>query len=355
MLIYANSAERSDTKIAGKHNTDLNTKAYDPNSNNSEDDDGINKVAASKISNQNINNSSGKADSVRATRPKMTTNIIFIALLVCVNAKVTIYLTDTPIERIGTRLYRKELLTNEFDSPKELAYDSSSRNLFFMYMDNYLQNSGRAFVNIITKQARKIDGIARNKATAVDPDTSEVYFGSDDGLYKYDPISNTASNIGLYNMNIFKLVVRNNEMYLIDANDHMIYKLFNEGETAVRIGNMKTVMEFEVDNNKNVHLVTMCGVFCAYRGQEVFKNKDLKVVYHFFVEEDKTYGLADDGIHEIDCMNGTARKVASLNFFPASMIFGDYGDIFYSIDNDIYRLRPINSYHIYNIRKKTRD
>ncbi|XP_022828818.1 uncharacterized protein LOC111358131 [Spodoptera litura] len=283
----------------------------------------------------------------------MSSKVLLVAILACVDAKMTIFLTDTPIEKIGTRIYRKELLTNAFQSPKELAYDSSSRNLFFMYMDDVAQNSRRAFVNVVTKQAMKIEGITRNKATAVDPDTSEVYFGSDDGLYKYDPIYNVATNIGLYNMNVFKIVIRNNEMYLIDANDHMIYKIFNRGQTAVKFGNMKTVMEFEVDNQKNVHIVTMCGVFCAYNSQEVIKNKDLRVVYHFFVEGEKTFGLSDDGIHEINCFNGTARKVANMNFFPSSMIFGDYGDIYYSIEDNIYRLRPINSYHIYNVRTKT--
>ncbi|XP_026744254.1 ommochrome-binding protein-like [Trichoplusia ni] len=281
----------------------------------------------------------------------MLNKVLLVALIVFVDAKLTIYLTDTPIQRIGTRIYRKELLTNAFQSPKELAYDSSSRNLFFMYMDDLTQNSRRAFINVVTKQAMKIEGIERNKATAVDPDTSDVYFGSDDGLYKYDPISNTATNIGLYNMNVFKIVIRNNAMYLIDANDHRIYKIFNEGKTAVRIGNMKTVMEFEVDNQNNVHLVTMCGVFCAYNSQEIVKNTDLRVVYHFFVEEDNTFGLTDDGIYQIDCFNGTARKVANIDFYPSSLIFGDYGDIFYSIENDIYRLRPINSYQILNIRK----
>lgn len=284
---------------------------------------------------------------------KMTSKVLFFTILVCVDATLRIYLTDTPIERIGTRMYRKELLTNAFQSPKELAYDSSSRNLFFMYMDDEAQNSRRAYVNVVTKQAMKIKGIQRNKATAVDPDTSEVYFGSDDGLYRYDALDNVATNIGLYNMNIFKIVIRNNEMYIIDANDHMIYKIFNEGQTAVKVGNVKTVMEFDVDNEKNVHIVNMCGVFCAHNSQEVVQNKDLRVVYHFFVEGEKTYGLSDDGIYEIACYNGTARKVANLQFFPSSMIFGDYGDIFYSIQNDIYRLRPINSYHIYNIRKKT--
>uniref|UniRef100_A0A2A4K8W2 Ommochrome-binding protein n=1 Tax=Heliothis virescens TaxID=7102 RepID=A0A2A4K8W2_HELVI len=283
----------------------------------------------------------------------MSRKLLFVALLMCVDAKLTIYLTDTPITRIGTRIYRKELLTNAYQSPKELAYDSSSRNLFFMYMDDVAQNSRRAYVNVVTKQTNKIEGIGRNKATAVDSESGDVYFGSDDGLYKYDPLNNVATNIGLYNMNIFKIVIRNNEMYLIDANDHMLYKIFNEGQTAIRVGNMKTVMEFDVDNEKNIHIVTMCGVFCAYNGQEVVKNRDLRVVYNFFIEGDKTFGLSDDGIHEINCFNGTARRVASIDFIPTSMIFGDYGDIFYSIDNDIYRLRPINSYHIYNIRSKS--
>lgn len=281
----------------------------------------------------------------------VTKLITFLTLALCVRAKIKVFVTDAPIERIGGRMYKKILLTDQFQGPKELSYDSSSRNLFFMYMDDELQNSGRAFVNAMTKEAKKIKGIKNNKAVAVDPDTSDVYFGSDDGLYMYDPIANKALNIGLYNMNIIKLVVRNNEMYLLDGNIHMIYKVFNEGKIAVKAGNLKTVMQFEVDNNKSVHVVTMCGVYCAYHGYEVIKNKDLKVVYFFIVDGFKTYGVSDGGIFDIDCANGTARKIAGLDFYPSSLTFGDYGEIFYSMDDNIFRLKPISSYVIYNIRK----
>lgn len=171
-----------------------------------------------------------------------------------INGRVTIYLTDMPIEKIGSRLYKRELLTDQFQSPKELTYDSSSRNLFFMYMDDVIQNSGRAYINVVTKRAMKIDGIERNKAVAVDPDTSDIYFGSDDGLYKYDPVANKAHNIGLYNVNIMKIVVRNNEIYVLDANNHGIYKVFNAGKTTVRVGDMKTVMEFDVDDQSTMEL-----------------------------------------------------------------------------------------------------
>ncbi|CAH2098594.1 unnamed protein product [Euphydryas editha] len=280
-----------------------------------------------------------------------TTAILVLVITVYVNAKVTIYVTDTPIQRIGTRLYKQELLTNQFKDVKELTYDSATRNLYFMYMDDDIQNSGRAFVNIITKKAMKINGIKNNKATAVDSDTGEVYFGSDDGLYKYDPIANEAVNIGLYNMNIFKLVIRNNEMYLIDANNHMIYKIFDQGSRAVRVGDMKTVIEFDVDFKRNIHFVTMCGVYCAVDGIEVVKNKDLNVVYHFISDEYKTFGVTESGLYEIDCRNGTAKYVAYLDFFPRSIIFGDYGDIFYAVDDNIYILKPINSYFIYKFHK----
>lgn len=272
-----------------------------------------------------------------------------------VNAEIRIYLTDTPIQRIGGRIYKKELLTDKFSSPKELAYDSSSRNLFFMYMDDELQNSGRGYINVVTKQSGKIRGIEKNKATAVDQESGDVYFGSEDGLYKYDALNKEAANIGLYNMNIMKLVVKNNEMYLLDGNDHMIYKVFNEGSTAVKIGSVKTVMEFDVDYDRNVHFVTMCGLFCAVKGQEVVKNTDLSVVYNFIIDQGKTFGLNDEGLHEIDCRNGTARKVAELDFLPRSIIFGDYGDIFYSVDDSIYRLRPIQSYQVYKIHRKTKS
>ncbi|XP_013194807.2 ommochrome-binding protein [Amyelois transitella] len=275
-----------------------------------------------------------------------------ILLLVSAGATQEIYLSEEPIDRIGGRLYKKELLTNKFDSPKELAYDSSSRNLFFMYMDDNLKNSGRAYINVVTKRAVKIEGIATNKATAVDTETGEVYFGSENGLYKYDPLSNRATNIGLYNMNIMKIVIRNNVIYIIDANNHRIYKLYNEGQTAVLVGDMKTVIDFEVDNKRNVHFVTMCGLFCFTKDGDIVKNVDLSRVYNFIVGEEKTYGVAENGLYNINCVNGTAEKIADLHFDPRSIIFGDYGDVFYSEDNNIYRLKPVSAYFLYR-RKKT--
>lgn len=288
---------------------------------------------------------------LHASRMSVIKLLTFATLLLCINAKIKIFVTDAPIERIGGRMYKKLLLTDQFHGPKELTYDSSSRNLFFMYMDDELQNSGRAYVNVGTKEVKKIKGIKKNRAVAVDAESGDVYFGSEDGLYKFDPINIEANNIGLYNMNIMKLVVRNNEMYLLDGNIHMIYKVFNQGKTAVKAGNLKTVMTFEVDNNKNVHVVTLCGVYCAYHGYEVIKNKDLSVVYSFLVDGLKTYGRSNNGLYDIDCANGTAKKVADIGFFPNSLTFGDYGDIFYSVDDKIYRLRPISSYVIYNIYK----
>lgn len=278
---------------------------------------------------------------------------LFCAYASVIHAKIRILVTDTPLQQIGSRVYKNILLTDKFQGPKELTYDSSSRNLFFMYMDDEIQNSGRAFVNVITREAKKIKGIARNKAVAIDTETSDVYFGSDDGLYKYDPLTNEANNIGLYNMNIMKLVVRNNDMFLLDANNHMIYKVFNEGRTAVKAANLKTVMQFEVDNLRNIHIVTMCGVFCALRGQEVIKNTDLKVAFHFIVDGPDTFAIAEDGIFHMNCENGTARKLSELDFFPNSITFGDYGDIFYSVDDRIFKLIPIKSFLLYNLRKKT--
>ncbi|CAH0718377.1 unnamed protein product, partial [Brenthis ino] len=277
--------------------------------------------------------------------------IILATIMINVEAKFTIYVTDTPIQKIGSRLYKQELLTNKFKDVKELAYDSEGKNLYFMYMDDILQNSGRATINTITKKTNKIEGIEKNKATAVDPDTGEVYFGSEDGLYKYNPISQRAEYIGLYNMNIFKIIIRNNAMYVIDANDHMIYKIYDRGTRAVKQEIATSVLEFDVDYKKNIHFVTMCGVYCAIKNEGVVKNKDLNVVYQFLLDEYKTFGVTENGLYEIDCYNGTAKHVASLDFVPRSIIFGDYGDIFYSTEDNIYKLKPINSYYLYKIRK----
>ncbi|XP_059062741.1 uncharacterized protein LOC131855481 [Achroia grisella] len=272
---------------------------------------------------------------------------IFLIIMLSGEIKMETYKTDSPVERIGGRFYKKVLLTDQFAAPKELCYDSSSRNLFFMYMDDVIQNSGRASINVVTKEAVKIKGIERNKATAVDPDTGEVYFGSDNGLYKYDPIDKKAVNIGLYNVNIMKIVIRNNEMYLIDANNHKLYKVYDEGTRTISVGNYKTVMNFEVDSVGHLHFVTMCGLFCAINRGLAVKNKDLPTAHHLIVGEDKTYAVYNDGLYNVDCVNGTAERVADLNFDARSIVFGDYGDVFYAEDDNIYVLKPIRSYLLF--------
>lgn len=276
--------------------------------------------------------------------------LIFVIIL-SVEAKLQGYSTEGPVKKIGSRYYKRELLTNEYEDPKELAYDSSSRHLYFMYMDEKIQNSGRAYVNAITKQSRKIPGIQKNKATAVDSESGDVYFGSEDGLYKYDPIENVAINIGLYNMNILQLVVKENVIYFIDANDHNLYKVFNDGSTAVKLGSMGNLIIFDIDNERNVFYVSLCGLYCAVRGQEIVKNNDLSSVDHFITDDRKTFGIKDSSVYELNCLNGTAVKIADLDFVPRSITYGDYGDIYYSVNNDIYRLNPISSYVVYILYK----
>lgn len=277
--------------------------------------------------------------------------LLFFVIILSVEAKLQVYSTEGPVHKIGSRYYKKELLTNEYDEPKELAYDSSSRHLYFMYMDEKIQNSGRAYVNVITKISRKIPGIQKNKATAVDTESGDVYFGSEDGLYKHEPLENVAINIGLYNMNILQLVIRDNTLYFIDANDHNLYKVFNAGARAVKVGNIGNLISFNVDNEKNVHFVSLCGLYCAVRGQEIVKNNNLSSVDHFIVQGSKTYGITENSVYELNCVSGNAVKIADLDFFPRSITYGDYGYIYYSENNDIYRLKPIHSYVVYMLYK----
>ncbi|GBP90212.1 hypothetical protein EVAR_49736_1 [Eumeta japonica] len=121
----------------------------------------------------------------------------------------SIFVADDYVVRIGSRLYRGAV-----DLP-------------------LLRRQG---TNTTRSRGCKIDGIRYNKATAVDERTGDVYFGSENGLYKYDSGSNTAVDIGLYNINILKLVIRNGEMYLIDADDHMLYRVMDNATAVTKVG-----------------------------------------------------------------------------------------------------------------------
>ncbi|GBP39020.1 Ommochrome-binding protein [Eumeta japonica] len=278
-------------------------------------------------------------------------NVLLIFAVHEVRGK-SIFVADDYVVRIGSRLYRRELLTSLYSGAKELAYDPLSRRLYFMHMDPLIQNSGRAFVNIDTMTHGKIDGIRYNKATAVDERTGDVYFGSENGLYKYDSGSNTAVDIGLYNINILKLVIRNGEMYLIDADDHMLYRVMDNATAVTKVGEWKTVMQFDVDNGKNCHFVNMSGVFCARNRYEVNKI-DIDTVHHYIVEKDYALAINWDTIYKIDCDNGTAERIGQLYFAPSSIVLGNDGDIMYSIDDEIYLLRPMTHYYLYVIRRRS--
>lgn len=277
---------------------------------------------------------------------------LLLATIASVQAKTKIFITDSPVTEFAGRVYKKEFLTYDYSDPKELSYDPRTRNLYFMYMDDEIQNSGRAFINVETKESMKIKGIKYNKATTVDRETGDIYFGSENGLFKYNAEANEAVHLGLYNVNILQLVARDGNIYLIDANNHMLYKVFHNGTAAIKMGNWKTVMEFNVDYENNVHFVTMCGVFCAVNGHVTVKNKDLDVVYHFMVTRDVTLAVTGDAIYKVHCKNGTAEKIGKMDFLPRSIVLGDDGEIFYAIDNSIFKLKPINHYYVYNIHRR---
>lgn len=277
--------------------------------------------------------------------------LVFI-LTSSIKARVSIVITDYPLVQFLGRIYKKHLLTDQYNNPKELHYDAKSQNLYFMYMDDRIQNSGRAFVNVVTKESQKIKGIVNNKAVAVNTVTGAAYFGSENGLYKYDPEQNEAKNVALYNINITKLVIKNNVTYLLDANNHKLYKVFEDGLVAIKIADWKGVIDFQVDNDDNIYFVTVCGVFCALKGHETIRNDELKNVNHFVIDGDRTLAFTDDNVYEVNCKDGSAEKIANLDFFPSSLLMDDDGDIFYSEDDNIFHLKPLIKYVVYNIRQR---
>ncbi|XP_026753391.2 ommochrome-binding protein-like [Galleria mellonella] len=243
-------------------------------------------------------------------------------------------------------LYDKEILKTDLVRPSLLTVDSNSNTLYFSFISKDDENYKSARLDLNTKQFNTIDDVVGGYAHAADQKTGDVYIGCDDGLYKYDPITNKTEFIGEKGGNILSIFYKD-VLYYTKLGTLRFLHTFTNGEASrcLELQDLE-VENFCIDNEDMMFFVNDNGIYGQKKG-----------TYHATLYE----GLPDDyaecltadvngvvhvcyrgkGIFKINKETACIEKVADLGKdFGATATFDKDNNIVYADATRVIRLVP---------------
>ncbi|CAH2105602.1 unnamed protein product [Euphydryas editha] len=236
--------------------------------------------------------------------------------------------------------HNKEIIKENIDSAYQLAIDYDKNMLFFSYSSYDSQSTFRsAYINLKTNELKIVEDINGGFANAVDSQTKTVYLGGNDGIYKFDYVTNKAIHIDGTTDNIWQMFVKKDLYYTIYP-DENVY-VFKNGQTQRVPELLKTkAMLVALDNNDNIYFSNSSGLF-VYK-----KAKD----YVSFLGDYNLNSITSDingnlffstpsGIYSIDDKSKTIKNLVSIDNIYGVVVEKD-GNIIYSSRDSIVRLKP---------------
>ncbi|XP_061725031.1 uncharacterized protein LOC133530980 [Cydia pomonella] len=134
--------------------------------------------------------------------------------------------------------------------------------IFFVEAD--INNNEQKYKGLYVFKDGKATKVLDNGRDAVATSENVIYFGANDGIYKYNEADKSAAKHGTVTDNIIQLAHSNvtNTVYYLTAN-HEVFKLNNEATNSVKVALVKDVQAlvfgyegnmYYLDSNKNVYV-----------------------------------------------------------------------------------------------------
>ncbi|XP_059054482.1 ommochrome-binding protein-like isoform X2 [Achroia grisella] len=165
-------------------------------------------------------------------------------------------------------LYEKEILKADLIRPSLLTVDRNTNMLYFSFLsdDENECNYKSAKIDLNTKQFTITDVIKEGYAHAIDQKTGQVYVGSDDGIYKYDPITKNTELIGAKGCNILSIYYKD-LLYFTKLDKLRFLHTITDGETS-RYDELQDleVENFLIDNEDVMFFVNENGLYSQKKG-----------------------------------------------------------------------------------------
>ncbi|XP_063630381.1 uncharacterized protein LOC134801714 [Cydia splendana] len=188
---------------------------------------------------------------------------LFLACTAAPSTSKTVIVTEN--------FFKEEYIiyTSEHDIVKiyvpfnKLNFQNDGPNTMF-FVEAEINNSEPKDKGLYVFKDGKATKVLDNGRDAVATNENVIYFGANDGIYKYNEADNSAAKHGTVTDNIIQLAHNKvtNTVYYLTAN-HEVFKLNNEATNSVKVAPVKDVQAFVfgfegnmyyLDSKKNVYV-----------------------------------------------------------------------------------------------------
>ncbi|KAJ8727482.1 hypothetical protein PYW07_001601 [Mythimna separata] len=255
-------------------------------------------------------------------------------------AKAKVNVTaDVDCVKIQYKIFQKEILLKDIESPYQLAIDHETNTLFFSYTARSDEMFKTAYFSLKTGRYGIVRGIRGGFSNAVATDT--VYMGGEDGIYTYDYSTKTAINL---------LVKDNANIWQMFYSDGLYFTTYPE-ETAYFYKETKVV---EVPALQGIRVMLLAVttekdlLYFNGSGAYLYTRSNGK---HLYLDDMVANGVAADlngqlyissptGIYYYNNYLKEIEHLAKIDNIYGIAIESD-GNIIYASENSIIRLIPM--------------
>lgn len=233
--------------------------------------------------------------------------------------------------------YAKEILLAITHSPNQLAVDKSSNTLYFSF-DMGQGDFVPAVFNMDNKKLTVLNGVRDAFALASD-DSSNIYFGGNNGIYRYEKQS--LKQLNIKNLDIWWLYIRNNIYFIKFPNlEAHYYKNMTVKELPELKG--KVVHQFVLDKQGNVFFINGSGLYGVRRGRhrDIMLRDNPKFLGMATDNNGDVYVCSEDGIYVVSKMVIKVKKIVNVQGV-LGLTFDKLNNIVYTNAYEIVRLVPM--------------
>ncbi|CAH0605490.1 unnamed protein product [Chrysodeixis includens] len=261
--------------------------------------------------------------------------IIFLSFFAVINASVL----KPNCVVIRNRNYEKDVLKVDIKSPYQLAIDHDTNTLFFSFTARKDEMFKIAYLSLKTREYNVVSGIHGGFATAIDSNKNKIYMGGEDGIYKFDYKTKTATNLGLLsNVNIWQMFFKNGLYFTTYPEETAFVYKKNKVDIVRELVDIKAML---VAVNKAGHIVyaNSSGLFMYNESTQTTNLLDTAVVNGITADIDgNLFFSTPTGVYFIDENTKQVDELFRMENIYGVAVEGN-GDFIYATEDSLVRLK----------------
>lgn len=237
--------------------------------------------------------------------------------------------------------YQKETLVTMTHSPNQLAVDTSTNTLYFSF-DAGQGEYTAAVYKMDTKEMTVLKGVNDAFAIAYDSNSSEIYFGGSNGIYKYHSAHRTLRRLNIKNLDIWWLFIKN-YVYFIKFPSLNTYAYVNGTIKLIEELKDNVIHQLVVDVDNIKFFINNSGLYGIMEGKGAELLKDSPRFLNMATDNNGfVHVCSEDGIYVITKIVTRVKRILSLQGI-LGFTFDKDNNLIYSNSHEIIRLIPVKT------------